>query len=140
MTLRRGMRNTNLQFNKVKRTLERNKTNQYSNVPRTILELQKEFEKPDVLNKYGFSYEGDAKFYIGTVVLPNHAFTVFASQFVIDFVQKNIASRKYVMDGTFGSIPKQFYQLLTITLEHKNNVSSYSACIFPVKTSFCPSV
>lgn len=123
MTSRSGMRDTNLQFNQVKRTLERNKSNQYSNVPRSISDLQNEFKKPVVLNKYGFSYEGDSKFYIGTVVLPNHAFTVFASQFVIDFIQKNIAPRKYEMDGTFGSLPKMFYQLLTITTEYKNNVS-----------------
>lgn len=135
------MRNTNLQFNQVKRTLERNKSNQYSNVPRSILDLKNEFVKPDVLNKYGFNYEENAKFYIGTEVLPNHAFTVFASQFVIDCIQKNITLRKYLMDATFGSLPEQFYQLLTITVEHKNNVSSFPAYTFQWKQIFvCPSV
>lgn len=119
------MRNTKLKYPSVRKTLARHKNIIYPNIPRTIIDIEKEFKKPDILNKYGVSFEGDAKFYIGTVVSPNHAFTVFASQFVIDFIKNNIepASRLYLMDGTFGSIPNQFYQLLTITVEHLNSVS-----------------
>lgn len=119
------MRNTNLKYMSVKKTLERHKTVQYSNVPRTIQALHDAFKDPEVYDKYGISFERDARFYIGTSVLPNHAFSVFASQFVIDFVKENIdpALRKYLMDATFGSLPRQFYQLLTITIEYQNNVS-----------------
>lgn len=126
------MLNTNLRFKQVKRTLERHKSVQYSNVPQSILDIQNAFKKPNVLNKYGFNYEGDARFYIDTVVSQNHAFTVFGSQFVIDFIKKNInpQSRKYVMDGTFGSIQNQFYQLFTITVEYMNNVSTF--CTFSI--------
>lgn len=119
------MQNTQLQFNRVKRTLERHKSNEYPNIPRTILDILNEFKKPPILEKYGLSFDSDSKFYIDTVVTPNHAFSVFASQFVIDFIKKSISpeTRCYVTDGTFDSLPEQFYQLLTITIEYKNNVS-----------------
>lgn len=121
------MKNTNLKYQSIRKTLGRHKNVRYSNIPRTIIDIENEFKKPDILRKYGVNFDGDAKFYIGTVVSPNHAFTVFASQFVTDFIKKEIAptSRLYLMDGTFGSIPDQFYQLFTITIEYMNNVSCF---------------
>lgn len=70
--------------------------------------------------------DGDEKLYIGTVVKSKYAFTVFASKFVIDFIEKNIepSSRKYLMDATFDSLPKDFYQLLIISIEYQNDVSN----------------
>lgn len=132
---RGGVRNTKLQYERIRKTLGRHKNVQYKNVPRSIVDIQNEFKKPEILNKYGVNFDGDEKFYVGTVVTPNHAFTVFASQFAIDFIQNNIAptSRRYLLDGTFGSLPNQFYQLLTITIEYMNNVSCY-LIIFSVQT------
>lgn len=68
------MRNTDLVYNSIRKTLGRHKNIQYPKIPRTILEIQNEFKKPEILNKYGFNFENDAKFYVGTVVLENHAF------------------------------------------------------------------
>lgn len=64
--------------------------------------------------------EGDAKFYIVTIAEKNFAFTLFASQFVIDFVKKNINRRNYLLDGTFDKIPTGYYQLLIISFEYNN--------------------
>lgn len=77
------------------------------------------------MNKYGYSYELDGKFYIDTVLSPNYEFTVFASDYVINFIRENIApaSRRYQMDGTFDSLPSGFYQLLIISIEYQNDVS-----------------
>lgn len=130
------MQNTDLVYKRVKKTLERHKNVRYPPVPSTIVDIQSAFMDPEILEKYGKSLE-NAKFYFGSKVTAKHSFTVFGSQFTIDFIQNNIApeSRFYVMDGTFGSLPKQFYQLLTITIEHLNNVSvslslSYQALEF----------
>lgn len=73
--------------------------------------------------------EADGDFYIDTVVEKDFAFTVFASKFVIDFIQKNIdaTSRSYLMDGTFDSLPDAYYQLLVISIEHNNDVSNISS-------------
>lgn len=77
------------------------------------------------MDKYGYNMEHDAKCYIDTVVTPHYAFTVFASKFVIDFIEKNIepSTRNYLMDATFDSLPKGFYQLLIISIEYQNDVS-----------------
>lgn len=112
-------------YNKVKRTLERVKSKKYPAVPSSIQDLQIEFKKPHIIEKYGYTFDGDAKLYIDTVVTPHHEFTVFASHFVIDFIQNNMApeTRNYLMDGTFDSLPAGFYQMLIISVEYQNDVS-----------------
>lgn len=89
-----------------------------------MLEIQNEFKKSEVSNKYSVNFEMDTKFYIGTAVPLNHTFSVFASEFVINYIRENIppASRPYIMHGTFDSLPEQFYQMFTITIAHKNNM------------------
>lgn len=76
------------------------------------------------MEKYGYNYEHDDKFYIDTVVAPTYAFSVFASKFVIDFIEKNLETRNYLIDATFDSLPDEFYQLLIIAVEYKNKVSN----------------
>lgn len=82
------------------------------------------------METYGYTMDNDAKLYIDTVVTSEYAFTVFASKFVIDFIKENIKpeSRNYLIDATFDSIPKDFYQLLIISIEYQNDVSKL--CIF----------
>lgn len=50
---------TNLKFANVNRSLFRWKNDKHPKIPESIAELQSEFRKPEVLNKYGFSYEGE---------------------------------------------------------------------------------
>lgn len=84
------------------------------------------FEIPEIREKYGYTYDGDAPLYVGCEVNDQYAFAIFKSQFVIDQIKANIlpADRKYLMDGTFDCIPKEFYQLVIISIEYKNDVSS----------------
>lgn len=131
MYIRSGCRNTNLKFEKVKRTLERSKNQTYPKIPSNIQQLKTDFKKPEILNKYGFTLDGDSKFYIDTVIAPNYEFTIFASQFIMSFIKNNVTpgSRHYLMDGTFDSLPNGFYQLLIIAFEYENDVSISSSLL-----------
>lgn len=124
--LRDGFRNTNLQYERVRKTLQRSKNEEYPKIPRSIEEIKEAFRQPDIKEKYGLTLDGDNYFYVDTVISVDYAFTVFASHFVIDFVKANIRPnlRHFLMDGTFDSLPNKFYQLLIIAIEYQNKVSA----------------
>lgn len=135
MVLREGFRNTSLRYNKIKKTLQRCKNKKYPKKPRSIEDIRDTFLDPDVIKQYGYNLEGDMQFYAGTVIENDYGFTIFISKFTMDFIENNIApgSRHYLMDGTFDSLPGNFYQLLIITIEYRNDVSSliiYKFCLF----------
>lgn len=92
----------------------------------SIEEIRDRFLVPDIIDEYGYTLGHGAKFYVDTVIEKDSSFTIFASQFTMEFIKKNIApeSRNYLMDGTFDSLPAGFYQLLIITIEYRNDVSS----------------
>lgn len=119
-----GIGNTDLSYPKVKRTIERKKNERYPREP-TIGTIKMEFAKPEIMNKYGYTLDSDAKFYIDTVVQSDYQFTVFFSDYVAKFIEKNIpvGSRKYLIDGTFDKLPVGYYQLLIVTVEYQNDVS-----------------
>lgn len=58
--IRSGTRNTNLKFEKVARTLTRNKNQSYPKIPSNIHQLQEDFKKPKILNEYGSTLDGDS--------------------------------------------------------------------------------
>lgn len=126
--LRIGFQNTNLNYGKIKKTLSRRKNQTYPNIPTTIESICTQFKDPKIMEKYGFNLENDAKFYVDTIIESDYAYTIFASKFVIDFVEENIEPkfRNYLMDGTFDSLPNGFYQLLIISIEYRNDVSNNS--------------
>lgn len=117
----------------MKKTLERSKNEKYPKIPNSIREIQDAFKKPDVMKEYGLTLDMDSYFYVDTVISPDHEFTVFASHFVINFMEKNIqpSSRNFLMDGTFDSLPNNFYQLLVIAIEYHNKVSARIMRILP---------
>lgn len=129
---REGFRNTQLNYNRIKRTLQRHKNQQHPSDPRSVDGIREKFEDRNIMEKYGYNLEKDSKFYIGTVVEEDYAFTVFASKYVIDFIQKEIPAneRSYLMDGTFDSLPTEFYQRLIISAEYRNDVSSVRSFVF----------
>lgn len=109
----------------MKRTLQRHKNKAYPKIPKTLEDIRNSFLDPKILDEYGYNLEKNARFYIDTVIETNHAYTVFASKFVIDFIQKNIKPglRNYLLDGTFDRLPgSDYYQLLIITIEFENEV------------------
>lgn len=109
----------------MKKTLERSKSANYPQIPKSIPDIKGAFTKPDIMNKYGLTLDSDNYFYVDTILAEDFEFTVFASHFIIDFIEKNIEpkSRNFLMDGTFGSLPNNFYQLLIIAIEYQNKVS-----------------
>lgn len=96
----------------MKKTLQRKKNPDYPKNPQSIPQFK------------GYTMDGDFRFYVDTVITPNYDFTVFCSQYTIDFMNKDIppGSRKFVIDGTFKKIPKGYYQLLIIALQYQNDV------------------
>lgn len=135
-----GIRNTSIKYSRVKKTIGRYKNPKYPMKLDSIEDLRKTFLQPQIVEEYGHTLDGDVKFYIDTVVKPDYAFTVFASQHTIQFIEDNIdpESRNYLMDGTFDGLPPEFYQLLIIAIEYQNDVSNIF--FFTVHPSVCPSV
>lgn len=108
----------------MRRNLDRLKTDKYIAKAKSCQEVRDIFLKQDVMSKHGLSYDGDAKFYVTTIVETNFAFTIYASKFTIDTVKTiKPSERNYLMDGTFDCIPSYFYQLLIILIEIDNDVS-----------------
>lgn len=110
----------------MKRTLERKKNPRHPKKPASLAQFREDILKPSIMSQYGYNSDGDSRFYLDTVLTENFEFTIFYSQYVISFIRNNIpaGSRNYIIDGTFGSIPKNFYQLLIMTIEYKNDVSN----------------
>lgn len=77
-----------------------------------------------IAQKFGKSMNNKHVFYSGSVIKKLFAFHVFASMAIINFIKEKILvkDRKYLIDGTFKIVPRQFAQLLTISIEYKNNV------------------
>lgn len=125
----------------MKLTIARKKNKKYPKIPQSLQEVQSEFSKPEILNKFGYNLDGDAKFYLGSCITEEYQFIVFYSDFVANFIRENIpvGSRYYLMDGTFDSLPKGVYQLLTISIAYENNVSIfkfiYFACLINGSTA-----
>lgn len=109
----------------MKRNLARHKNDEYVAKANSCEEVRDIFLKKAVIEKHGYTLDGDAKFYINTVIKKDFAFTIYASKFVIDFIKEKIEphERKYLMDGTFDCMPKYFYQLLIISVEYQHEVS-----------------
>lgn len=119
-----GIRNTQLNYKKVRRTIERKKNQPHPKEP-TIEEINDAFTDPEIMSKYGYTLDGDAKFYLDTVVETDYKFTIFLSEYVQEFIGQNIAvgCRLYLIDGTFDKLPLDYYQLLTLSVEYLNDVS-----------------
>lgn len=109
----------------ISRSLRRFKSKPYPKVPKTRLQLQKSLNSSSVIRDFGFNLDETARLYFDTVLAKDYLFTVFASNDIINIVKQNIepGKRKYLLDGTFKVVPKQFYQLLIIAIEFKNDVS-----------------
>lgn len=110
----------------MKKTLERSKNKAYPKAVTSLEEISDKFKDRKIMDEYGYDHEKEAVFYVGTEIAKDFGFTVFKSQYVIDFIRNTIgrAPRKFLMDGTFDSLPKGFYQLIIIAIEYENEVSA----------------
>lgn len=110
----------------MKRNLARYKNNPYVFNAKSCEEVRDLFLKPEIMDKYGCTLDGQSQFYIDTVLNTNFAFTIFGSKLVMDLIKENIkpCERKFLVDGTFDCMPKYYHQLLIIAVEYKQNVSN----------------
>lgn len=113
----------------MERNFRRLKNQEYPKAPKTADEIMKAYSDPIIAEKFGNNLRNSARFYRGTVIIPpKSAFTIFASQQIIDLVKKHIpeGERTYMMDGTFAVVPvASYYQLLIIYIQYKNDVRFY---------------
>lgn len=79
---------------------------------------------PSIFEEYGRTLDKKRPLYAGSVIEPDFAFHTFASYGVIDLIKAHIPlqERRYLMDGTFKIKPRQYSQLLVMSIEYKNNV------------------
>lgn len=88
--------------------------------PKDVSEIEKVFADETVNRLYGQTmHDTDTEkntFYRTTHIDKELAYSVFASQRIIDLITANynVAQRKYLMDGTFSVVPLLFMQLLII--------------------------
>lgn len=118
---RRAPGHSKLKFNRVKRSLGRLKNKEYPKRPKTLQQVQNAFENPDLF-EFCETLDKSGRIHVVTVITDEYSFCLFASFKTIDFIKENIDQRYYLMDGTFKIVPSQFYQLLIISIEFKNDV------------------
>lgn len=102
------------------------KNKSYPQRPKNIDEIKNLFNDPAILQQYGRTLDNKSQLYIDTEIHgEEHAFCIFSSAATVEFVRHNIApgQRRYLLDGTFRVVPKEFYQMLTISIEYENDVS-----------------
>lgn len=114
------------------RQLTRIKTEPRPKLPINNMKIFELFQRPDIIEKYGYTLDGSNRLYIDTVIKEQYSFCIFASFAVLNIVRSNIKPehRRYLIDGTFNVVPRSFYQLLIISIEFENNVSSISSFIY----------
>lgn len=123
---RRTPGESKLRLESIQRQLFRLRDKQYHERPKTDKELQKAFRNPQIFKEYGKTLNEKFDFYMGSKVNKNYSFHVFASLTTIDLIKKHIGigERNYLMDATFKIVPAKHQQLLIISIEYKNDVST----------------
>lgn len=110
------------------RQLNRIKTKPRPKIPTNSMQIFELFRRPDIIKEHGYTLDGSARLYVDTVITEKYSFCIFASFTIISIVRHNIdpEQRRYLVDGTFKTVPRMFYQLLILSIEFKNDVSSIS--------------
>lgn len=113
------------------RNLYRYKSADLPPSPQTAAELQIAFENAATFERFGRSWvspgETASDFFRGVHVGTEFSYVVFASQKIIELIEKNIVvdRRKYMMDATFKICPYgEFTQFLVIHIEYIESVKS----------------
>lgn len=116
---------SNLQFKKMAPQLYRRKHKERPKLPLDCLQIKSSFQNTSILNKYGYTLDKKSKMYVDTFINESHAFCIFQSQSVIDMVKNEFRDkdRIYMLDGTFKTAARPFTQLLTISIQFRNDVS-----------------
>lgn len=124
MFLRRHRGESRLKYKKHKKQLGRRKNKKYPKRTKTHAETRESLNDPKNFSEFGQTADKYDKFYAGSVVKDEHSFHVFVSPSVKSLIEKHMTNqpRHYLIDGTFKVIPREFAQLLVISIEFKNDV------------------
>lgn len=111
-------------YNVVRGTLNKCKNKHITKSPVTVAGVEAAYNRPVTMRKYGTSHGVPwLPFYRGTVIAESYAFTVFASDVVVQTLAGR-SGKRYQIDGTFGCLPNgEYKQLLVIHLEVENHVN-----------------
>lgn len=120
--------NADIDYNKIKRTLQRDKRGILPKNPTTVEDIIAAFDDPAVLETYGRSADKNEpfKFYDGVIRTNKYSFCVFSSKKTIDIMNEHIPInvREIFMDATFGIVPVgPFKQLLIIYVRMHKKVT-----------------
>lgn len=121
----RGNVRSNLKYKTMATQFYRRKHKNRPKLPKNCEEIKESFENDNsILEKYGFTLDKKSRFYVDTIIADGHSFCVFESTSIINMIKTKIPrnKRKYLLDGTFKTAAKPFTQLLTISVEFKNEV------------------
>lgn len=110
----------------MRQNLNRIKNENVPKQPQSVDEIRELFLQPDIIECYAKTLDGQQNLYHGSVVESEKcAFSLFASSQIIDMVNLHIPpeSRNYLLDATFKVVPRPYYQLLSVSIEYRNDVS-----------------
>lgn len=135
MIFRRVPGESKLTLDSVERELYRLRDKQYPKRPTSDGEVKNMLKNPSIYEQYGTTLNKQHQFYVDSVIKKHFAFHVFASFTIIEMIKKCIkpGQRTYLMDGTFKIVPRQFKQLLIISVEFKQNVCVSHHYLFPYR-------
>lgn len=124
---RRNRGESRLIYKKLKRQLNRRKNKKYPKWPKTHAATRDALNDPKFAKEFGRTADGYDNFYSGSVVKEEHSFHVFVSPSVTNLIKYHMIGqrRHYLIDGTFAVVPREFAQLLIISIEFKNDVSLF---------------
>lgn len=119
----------------MERQLHRIRDKHYPARPKTDEDVKKMLKDPEIYEQYGKTLNKQHSFYVDSVVKNQFAYHVFVSFTIIQLIKKFIkpGERTYLLDGTFKIAPRQFKQLLILSIEYKQNVCSETITLWILK-------
>lgn len=109
-------------FHKVERTMRRIKQSTMPAPPKKVEDIHACFDNEAVNEMYGRTKQKTNteknQFYRTTHICGEFAYSLFASERIIDLIQTYaVDKRRFMMDATFKIVPKMYSQLLVIYFE-----------------------
>lgn len=109
---------TAISFPKMKRHLHRIQNSSLPKNPATPREVKAIFDEAKSFAEYGSSKHIDKPFYRGTIAEDEFAYTIFISPTIADIILKKPKGRRYLIDGTFRTVPACGYKQLVVVHFH----------------------